>query len=244
MTHTLQRSLAAEATQLDFEMIPRYPSAEQEAVIDAKMRHPPSLLHAFTDESLETLQTGLTGVTTVPSTIRVKMLDGTIVTMEMDEYLKGVVPYEMSPSWPTEALKAQAVAARSYAATNSKHHDEGYDVCTTTCCQFWGPTHYDTTDAAVEATHGVAAFYDGSIIHAFYHGHCDGHTRSYCESFAPEDPNCVEIPYLQPVECPCGHDELRGHGVGMCQEGARALARDQGKSYVEILQHYYTGITV
>ncbi len=164
MTHTLQKSVADRATPLDFEMIPRAPTAEQEAVIMAKLLQSPSEVQAL---GIETEEVGLAQVATVPSTIRVKMLDGTIVIMAMDEYLKGVVPYEMSPSWPLEALKAQAVAARSYAATNRKHAAEGYDVCTTTHCQFWGPTHYDTTDAAVEATHGVAAFYGGSIIYAF-----------------------------------------------------------------------------
>ena len=238
MTHTLQQSVADSATPLDFEMIPREPTAEQEAVIMAKLLQPPSEVQAL---GIEIDEVGLAQVATVPSTIRVKMLDGTIVTMAMDEYLKGVVPYEMSPSWPLEALKAQAVAARSYAATNRKHAAEGYDVCTTTHCQFWGPTHYDTTDAAVEATHGMAAFYGGSIIYAFYHGHCDGRTRSYKEVWGG---GTVDIPYLQSVECSCGHDELWGHGVGMCQEGARAMARDQGKDFVQILQHYYTGITV
>ncbi len=238
MTHTLQRSLAGQITALDFEMIPDSPTAEQEAVIQAKLLREPAeaqVLFAEIDEA------ELYQVSTVPSTVRVGMLDGTIVTMTMDEYLKGVVPHEMSPSWPLEALKAQAVAARSYAATNRKHAAEGYDVCTTTHCQYWAPTHYDTTDVAVDATHGQAALYDGSIIYAFYHGHCDGRTRSYREVWGD---GSVDIPYLQSVECPCGYEQLWGHGVGMCQEGARAMARDQGSDYVEILQHYYAGVTV
>jgi len=238
MTHTLQRSLAGQVRELGFEMIPRSPTAEQEAVIQAKLLREPAEAQALFAEIDEA---ELYQVATVPSTVRVGMLDGTIVTMTMDEYLKGVVPHEMSPSWPLEALKAQAVAARSYAATNQKHAAEGYDVCTTTHCQYWAPTHYDTTDVAVDATHGQAALYDGSIIYAFYHGHCDGHTRRYREVWGG---GSVDIPYLQSVECPCGYDQLWGHGVGMCQEGARAMARDQGSDYVEILQHYYAGVTV
>lgn len=68
------------------------------------------------------------GISRVPDTIRVLMPDGTVETMEMDDYLKGVVPSEVSPSWSYDSLAAQAVAARSFAATAHRHPEEGADV--------------------------------------------------------------------------------------------------------------------
>jgi len=81
--------------------------------------------------------------------------------MDLDEYLKGVVPYEMATGWPIEALKAQAVAARCFAATANRHPEVGANVCTTTHCQVWSAQHYTDTDQAVSSTHNVVATYDG-----------------------------------------------------------------------------------
>jgi peptidoglycan hydrolase-like amidase len=173
----------------------------------------------------------------VPETIKVLLLDGTVETMDMDEYLKGVVPMEMSPSWPKEALKAQAVAARCYAATARRHSDQGADVCTTTHCQAWSATHYDTVDQAVNETHGIVAVYEGSIISAYFFSHCDGHTRN------SEDVWVQMLPYCRSVPCECGHESLSGHGVGMCQHGAKAMA-ERGASYEDIIKHYYTGVSL
>ena len=99
--------------------------------------------------------------------------------VEMEDYIKGVIPYEMSNSWPLEALKAQAVCARSYASVNigqGKHKSYHIDVCDTACCQVYNgigsnSSSYqanDRTDEAVEDTAGVYAYYNGSVISAFY----------------------------------------------------------------------------
>jgi stage II sporulation protein D len=66
--------------------------------------------------------------------VRVMKQDGTIVNMELDEYVRGVVPNEAYPSWPIEALKAQAVAARTYALYFVLHPVPGrmWDICSTT----------------------------------------------------------------------------------------------------------------
>jgi hypothetical protein len=171
----------------------------------------------------------------VPSNIKVLMPSGQIVTMDMDEYLKGVLPCEMSTGWPIEALKAQAVAARCYAATSHKHG--AADICTTTCCQAWSGVHYADTDQAVVSTHNVVATYSGSIIQAYYFGHCDGSTRNSEAVWGGY------VPYCRSVSCSCGYTSLYGHGVGMCQQGARAMA-NRGANYTQILTHYYTGIQV
>ncbi len=187
---------------------------------------------------------------TVPETIRVLMPDDTVVVMNLEEYLKGVIPAEIGTGQPMEALKAQAVAARCYAVTARRHPDKGADVCTTSHCQVWKPDHYPDTDQAVNDTAGVLVVYQPApapataaaepseeVIRGFYFGHCDGHTRN------SEDVWVTALPYCRSVPCPRPYDDLWGHGVGMCQEGAIAMA-EQGGSFEDILTHYYTGVRV
>lgn len=88
----------------------------------------------------------------------------------LEDYVKGVIPYEMSGSWPVEALKAQAVAARTYAVRNlDAHRSYGFDVCNTTHCQVYYGTgnasHYptDRSDQAAEATWGEFLWYNGEL---------------------------------------------------------------------------------
>jgi len=168
-----------------------------------------------------------------------------VETMEMEEYLRGVIPQEMPPGWPSEALKAQAVAARCYAErarAAPRHEGREADICNTICCQAWLPSHFESTDEAVATTKGIHAFYENQIINAFYSGHCGGSTLSNEEVWGG-----TPLPYLEPVDCIAKGkrwgSEQYGHRVGMCQWGAHDMA-EQGASYVEILKHYYTGITV
>ena len=85
----------------------------------------------------------------------------------------------MSNDWPLEALKAQAICARSYAYNNisqNKHSAHHFDVCSSTDCQVYrgagsNVSSYqstDRTDRAVEETAGEYALYDGTVIEAFY----------------------------------------------------------------------------
>ena len=177
-----------------------------------------------------------TGISTVPDTVRVLMPNGSVVTMDMDEYLKGVVPAEADPSWNMDALEAQAVAARCYAATAHKYPNA--DVDTTTKSQVWTSAHDPRTDLAVEATHGVAALYQGEVIEAYYFAHCNGHTRNSEAVWGGA------LPYCRGVSCPCGNTTMSGHGVGMCQEGAEVLA-EAGWDYRDILKPVsYTHLTL
>ncbi|NLS79647.1 MAG: SpoIID/LytB domain-containing protein, partial [Chloroflexi bacterium] len=241
MTHTRQALAEGEWRELAFAMIPAAPTEAQRAALEAKFPPaepaPPS---AAEMAALAAEGATLSSAVELPAAIRVLMTDGSVVVMALDEYLKGVVPVEMGwrlADWPLEALKAQAVAARCYAANTHKHADVGADICTTTHCQAWSATHYDTTDRAVTETHSVVARYGGQIIEALYHSHCDGHTRN------SEDVWSAAVPYLRGVSCPCGFSWKSGHGVGMCQWGAGALAK-QGRTFQQILQHYYTGVTI
>lgn len=117
-------------------------------------------------------------------------------SLPVDQYLYGVLPKEMSPSWPLEALKAQAVAARSYALhTSGKHKNEGFDVCTTTDCQVY--TGYDgeqiKTNEAVNQTRGEVLIYNGEVILAVFHAAGGGYTEH------SENVWSSSIPYLRGV---------------------------------------------
>lgn len=101
------------------------------------------------------------------------------IHLPLEEYLKGVVPYEIGGTSPMEALKAQAVAARSEAviALNSglyggKQHDLTSDVE----CQVFSGNHRRTaaSDNAVEETRGLVISEDENVIHAFYASNCGG----------------------------------------------------------------------
>lgn len=89
----------------------------------------------------------------------------------LETYVKGVIPYEMSGSWPLEALKAQAVAARTYVIRNlNGHKSYGFDVCNTTCCQVYygegnGSSKYptQTSNNAVDETAGLFLWYSGEL---------------------------------------------------------------------------------
>ncbi|MBC7260963.1 MAG: SpoIID/LytB domain-containing protein, partial [Chloroflexi bacterium] len=157
MSKSYQTARSNTFTDVDFAMVLAAPSAQQGAALDAILYQP--VKTGFTTEELAKIQiSGFqpSGVTRLPATIRVLMPDNTVVVMPLDEYVKGVLPKEMPPHWPMEALKAQAVAARCYAASAQRHAAQGADVCTTEHCQVWSPVHYETSDRAVDSTHNIA----------------------------------------------------------------------------------------
>ena len=109
--------------------------------------------------------------------------------VDLETYIKGVVPYEMSNSWPLEALKVQAVCARSYAYVNiqsNKHTSYHFDVCNSTDCQVYygagaNSSSYqanDRTDQAVDETAGEYAWYNGQVIEALYSSSHGGASES------------------------------------------------------------------
>jgi hypothetical protein len=191
---------------------------------------------------------GPASLTPATDTVRLLLLDGRVQTLPMEEYLRGVVPAEMSPGWPLEALKAQAIASRSYATyahNYPRHPDQGADLCTTTHCQAYRSElvgKYATADQAVYETRGVIILYRGQIINAFYSANCGGHTLANEEGFRNPETGFTPppVPYLRGVTCP-NPGPKSGHGVGMCQCGANDMAVG-GKAHREILTHYYTGV--
>ncbi len=267
--------------------------------------------------------------------------DGGIERMGLEEYLVGVVAAEMPASFEPEALRAQAVAARTYTSYIKENggcsSHAGADICTYSgCCQAylsrsdmekrWGSDmegYLKKIEDAVYSTSGQRIFYEGELIQAFYHA-CSGGWTEDCANVYVED-----LPYLKSVRSEGEEDyshysgrvavspkefvramkeyspsididagslessigdikryesgrvesikigseyftgrEVRsifsldsaaftvsisdkvifdttgfGHGVGMSQDGADAMAK-QGADYIDILKHYYTGVTV
>ena len=89
----------------------------------------------------------------------------------MNNYLYGVISREMSPSWNPEALKAQAVCARNYAANNlNKHSDSGFDLCCNVHCQAYSGTRFETEKsyAPVEETSNQVLTYNGKLAELYY----------------------------------------------------------------------------
>lgn len=131
----------------------------------------------------------------------------------LGDYLYSVVGSEMSASWSIESLKAQAVAARSYALTHNIHpaSEAYFDLDNTQRFQAYKgiSREADTTQAAVQATAGEFISYDGGIVESLY----------------AASQEIVDDAHK---------------GSGMSQLGAKDLA-EQGYSYAEILAHYYPG---
>jgi hypothetical protein len=173
-------------------------------------------------------------------TIRVLFDDGAVRVMPLEEYLRAVVPAEMPALWSIEAVKAQAVASRSYAQYAIEHpRHPNADICTRSGhCQNYDPARiHPRSDEAIRETANLVALYNGRTANALFSANCGGHTLNNEDVFKG-----TPVPYLRGVACPV-KAEIRGHRVGMCQYGARALA-EAGQSYHNIIRHYYTGVTI
>ena len=148
-----------------------------------------------------------------------RVLDGeTVLEMDLGTYLLGVLRAEMPASFPEEALKAQAVAARTYTCyqlqTGSRH--ETADICTDhTCCQAylgeeqarqnWGNeanAYEEKLRTAVTQTDGEVMLYDSAPILAVFHSASAGLTRPAGEVWLKD------LPYLQAVESPEKSDSI------------------------------------
>ena len=122
--------------------------------------------------------------------------------LAIDDYLKGVLPREVSPTWPQQALRVQAVASRTYLASHlGTHQSQGFDLCADVHCQVYGgmTKEHPKTNEAVDATHNQILIYDGKPISAFFHSNCGGSTEEvqYVWGTAAK-------PYLPRVKCGYG----------------------------------------
>ena len=113
-----------------------------------------------------------------------------INVVDLEDYVKGVIPSEMSGNWPLEALKAQAVCARTYARRTSKHLSTyGFDVCAGSDCQVYNGVSQAsaTSDRAVEETAGECLYYGGYLVQdPVYHSSNGGATEDVVNVWGTE----------------------------------------------------------
>lgn len=104
--------------------------------------------------------------------------------VSLDDYLYGVISREMSPSWPKEALKAQAVCARNFALGKLNRHKEyGFDLCNTVCCQAYSGVDYEASGsyAPVDETSGEVLLCGNELVQAVYSssmGYCTENVKN------------------------------------------------------------------
>ncbi len=101
--------------------------------------------------------------------------------VDLENYLYGVLPYEMSYSWPLEALKAQAVAARTYTLKTLENSKNKYfDLYSDVRSQMYkgGGKQYDSVRTAVDATKHQVLTYNDKLFYTYYHGNCGAGTDS------------------------------------------------------------------
>lgn len=124
----------------------------------------------------------------------------TVNYLSMETYLRSVVPAEMPASWASEALKAQAVAARTYAAKERQAKPAGYiyDICDTSACQVYkdNSTRYASTDTAIAATANKVVLYKGALALTQFSSSNGGWAASY-----------IGLPYLSAKQDP--YDPVR-----------------------------------
>ena len=217
-----------------------------------------------------------------------------IVTMDREVAVASVVAAESDPDAPSEALKAQAIATRSYLASGHGRH-LGFDFCDTTHCQFLRepPAPESNAALAAAATRAMVLTYNSSLVPALYTRRCAGRTHTsqqiglssagypyysvaceFCLSHPDRWTRRLSHSDAAALRTSNEHDRLaidrrfgwdtipsndfivdhdesdvaisgagRGHGVGLCQAGSKAMAQ-QGASYQQILAHYYPGTAI
>jgi stage II sporulation protein D len=118
--------------------------------------------------------------------------------LQLEEYLVGLINCEISSAWPIEAVKAQAVIARTYALNRKEARKKAfYHLESSVIDQVYDGCLIEDSRAmrAVSETAGEVLTYKGSIIQAFYHSNCGGKTE------ASENVWGASLPYLMGVEC-------------------------------------------
>jgi stage II sporulation protein D len=197
-------------------------------------------------------KTGYTGASAKPVTIRLDDRDyrgeihialnergrlNVINVLSLEDYLRGVVPMELSPlASDMEALKAQAVAARSYAlASLGRFKDEGFDLRDDQRSQVYGgfTAEHNLSNRAVEETRGVVALNFNEYgkaypIEAVYTADCGGRTENNENIFSSKP-----IAYLRSVDCPLDGDLPTGREIlssakieSITEPFGHSLARD------------------
>lgn len=151
--------------------------------------------------------------------------------LPLEDYVKGVVPYEMSSTWPLEALKAQACCARTYVMRSLNSYSKyGFDVtCDTYCQAYYGTNRAsELTDRAVDETKGLYVTYKGALCDTVYSSSMGGATESAINVWAND------LPYLigkyDPFEA--ASDDINGYSSWTYSyTGAQLASKLQSAGY-------------
>ncbi len=181
--------------------------------------------------------------TTIPGELKISVYDAITkksVEMNLEDYIKGVVAAEMPADFDIEALKAQAVAARTFAygrisgvyKSTAGVHD-GNDICTdSTHCQAWtskesalkkwsiffAARNWGKIEKAVNATKGMIVVYKGSIANTLFHASSAGRTENSEDVWSG-----VAVPYLRSVES--SDEDSRGYVTSISIDDAEFLEK-------------------
>jgi stage II sporulation protein D len=174
-----------------------------------------------------------------------------VVEMPLETAVASAVSAESRPGAPQEALRAQAVVARSYYLAAAGRHAR-FDFCDTTHCQFLRepPEANSPAARAAETTRGLALAWEGRPVATLFTASCGGLTRALGRAgeypfFAVRCPYCRRGDVVRCAYCvresgawPNRRGSGAGHGVGLCQAGATAMA-ESGASFRSILELYF-----
>jgi MYXO-CTERM domain-containing protein len=168
---------------------------------------------------------------------------GNVQVFPLEEYVKGVIPHEWVPSWHPEALRAGAIAARSYASSHALGGGrwDCADVDDGTVTQVYRDDRAGPTDMAVDATAGMVVVRDERVVRTEYSA----------ENSHPTAGHDIDDPV-------CAGTTLHGHGRGACQWGTQRWATavcanppctfgvhgSDPKDHVWMMEHYFPGTTV
>ncbi len=161
--------------------------------------------------------------------------DGVSLTdiIKLEEYIEGVIPYEVSSAWPDEALKAFAIMVRSFTLYGTRH-ESAYqvDICNSTHCQVYGGrTKVNAAvENAVKSTKGLIMESGGAIACAYYSAVTGGTTISSYDAWGYQ-----HIPYLVAVETPWENYNNHSYGVWTAEiSPSTLLAHLNSKGYTSL----------
>lgn len=146
--------------------------------------------------------------------------------VDMEEYLPGIIRREISTDWPMEAIKTQAVLARTYALVNQKHKTEGFDLCSDVHCQVYGGMEAEDRVAilACSATKNEVLCYNEKPAPVYYHACCGGLISDIRDVWGPS------LPYLKSMVCP--YCQASPHYNWQCNLSYANIAKKLGISRV------------
>jgi len=169
--------------------------------------------------------------------------------LPIEDYIAGVVPYEISPKWPYEALRAFAITVRGYTVQNKNRHytSYGFDICNTTHCQVYRgiADANESVFEAVASTKGLVLSDGKNVVTTYYSSSTGGYTAAAKDTWGGED-----SPYLIPTYTPWERYSEHNNGLWISEVSGSDLAnylrskgydKINGKSIVDIKINSFSG---